>query len=292
MAANLDKYKLSIILSGILLGPIGVIVKLIGNAVPVTSLIFWRLLFATIFAFIILAPKHLHDIITPTKKELGHNALTGLFMMSAFTLYMAALVYAPVANVALITSTYIIIVPILAFFLLKEKTSTHLPLAILIALTGILIMNPFTTGFLFGNSIAFVQAIVFALMVVYFRMEEKHHDIGAVFWFFAFATLFSVPLLLVKGVGDVKSVLDLIILLGIISTTLPYILLSYGLEKTDAGTGSVLTLVTFPLSSILLAFLIISEVVSLRTYLGGTLLIVAGLVTLWKWKHKRHFLAH
>jgi len=290
--ATLDKYKLAIIISGVLLGPIGILVKLIGDAVPVTSLIFFRLLFATIFAFILLAPRHLNDILTPTKKELKHNALTGLFMTSAFTLYMAALVYAPVANVALITSTYIIIVPILSFFLLKEKTNIHLPIAILIALIGVAIMNPFTTGFFFGNMIAFIQAIIFATMIVYFRKEEKHHDISAVFWFFLFATLFSIPLLPISGVGAVMENIHYILTLGILSTTLPYALLSYGLEKTDASTGSLLTLVTFPLASIVLAYIVISEIVSLRTYLGGSLLILAGMVVLLKWKHKRHFLAH
>jgi drug/metabolite transporter (DMT)-like permease len=288
----MDKYKLAIIVSGILLGPIGVLVKLIDNAVPVTSIIFFRMLFATLFAFLILAPVHFKELVKLNKKEMPHFIIAGLFMTITFTLYMAALLFAPVANVALISATYVIIVPIIAFFFLKEKLKTNLALAIVVAILGAAIINPFAPGFLLGNSIAFLQAIVFAFLIVYMRKEEKSHDVSVVFWFFLFALLASIPLLFIYGLGEVSSNLHYLIILGLVSTTLPYLLLSYGLQKTDASTGSVLILVMFPLASIIFAYLILSEIVAIRTYAGGALLIIAGLITLQKWQQKRHFFGH
>jgi drug/metabolite transporter (DMT)-like permease len=255
-------------------------------------MIFFRLLFATVFTFLIFAVIDFKKMIKINKKELGHQAIIGLFMTSAFTLYMAALLYAPVANVALINSIYVLIVPLLAFVFLREKLSYRLAIAVVIALLGAVILNPFASGFLLGNSIAFIQAFIFAGMLVYMRKEEKHQDVGTVFWFFLFATLFSAPLLAVQGIGDVLGNLNNLLMLAFISTTLPYTLLAYGLKKVDASTSSILTLVTFPLASIIFAYLILEEVVALNVYFGGSLLIASGLITLWKCKQKKHFLCH
>ncbi len=285
------EYRLAIICSGILIGLIGILVKMIGDKIPITSLNFFRMLFALIFAAAVV-PFIDKNVFKPSKQDLKDYAVVGFLMASAFSLYALALLNAPVANVALITSGYIVLVPIFALFILKEKIQKNVAIAIPVALLGVWILNPFTTTYAKGNIIAFIQSAIFALFIIYLRREEKTETLGSVFWFFFFATIFLSPGLLVYGIGDLISVLPLILILGILSTGLAYLLLAHGLEGVSANTGAILTLVTFPLSSIIFAYLFINESASINTLIGGSLLVVASFITLVEFKHKKHFLLH
>lgn len=285
------KYKLSIIASGILLGLIGVLVKLIGDKIPVITLNFYRLFIGMIFVALII-PFFDKNTFKATKIELRDHAIVGALMAAAFTLFMAAMLKAPVANVALITSLYVVVVPVFAYFLLKENFSTKLIIAIALALIGLVFIRPLVPEFFSGNILALIQAVVFAALIVWMRKEEKHPSIGHVFWFFFFASMFLLPFLFVYGLGNILAVWPYVLLLGVLCTGLAYVLFTYGLQKVDADTSAVLMLVTLPVASIIFAAIILAERVSLTTYLGGAMIVIAGLVTIFGIGIKKQFLAH
>lgn len=276
------KYKLAIVLSGICLGLIGPITKMIDGAVPLMTLNFFRMFFAFLF-MLIIAPLIIRKAFKINKAVMKENAITGILMAVAFSIFVWANLEAPVSNVALINSLYVIFVGIIAFFVLKEKITKNQLIAIVVAIIGMVVLNPLAPEYLFGNFLALIQAILFAFLIISMRHEEKYHRIGveSVMWFFFFASIILSPFL-IFGLGNVMSVLPLLIILGVVSTGIAYSLFFYGLRGCSADLAAILSLVTFPTSSIIFAIILLNEVMTTELVIGGVLLIVAGMITVSK----------
>ena len=88
------------------------------------------------------------------------------------------------------------------------------------------------------------------------------------------------------------SVLPYLLILGIVSTSLVYILLSFGLHKMKANTAAIITFVTAPIASIFFAKLIINEPLPWTTIIAGGILLSAGIIALSKFDIKKFFVMH
>ena len=285
------RYKILIFLSAVMIGLIGTLVKLIGDAVPAMSLNFLRMFFATLFILLIV-PLIDRKTFKVDFEDLKGFAITGGLIACTFSLYVVAMLKSPVSNVALITSLYIFFVAIFAYFFLKEKLTYKHAIYIPLALIGIYILNPFQPSYMSGSLIALLQSIFFASFIIYLRFEEKEHGVGSVFWFFLFATIFLSPFIFIYGVGDLMSVIHYIIILAVLSTAAAYILLAYALHRTKANTAAIITFITAPISSIIFANLIIDEAIPWNIVIAGALLLSAGIIALWKFDIKKHFVLH
>ncbi len=280
------KYKLAIIASAILVGLIGVLVNFIDNKIPAMSMNFFRLFFAFLFMLtvVLIKDKKIKPI---NYKTLKHYFITGSLMAVAFSFYAIAFLFAPVANVVLINSLYVIFIPVIAFFTLHEKVSWKLTFSIIVALVGIYILNPFVPSYLAGNLFALANAITFSFFLIYLRHEEKEHHHNSIFLVLGFATIVLLPFVIYYGVEGFFEVWHYLVLLGVLSTGIAYWLLGYALQKVDANISALIYLVTLPVSSIFFAYLFLHEVVSSTTYVGGGLLLLAGFIALYKFDLKQ-----
>jgi len=274
----------SVVLGAVCFAFIGVFANLIGPAVHPLTLSFYRVFFGTLFLGIImfwLDPKFLKI----KKQDLKHYALVGLIMAFAFGFYVSAFFFAPIANVVLLDFLYpIFIIPLGAVFL-KEKISRNEIFALLLALLAIFIINPLSSGYMFGNMLAVFSAIFMAILMVYMRFEDRAHSIGSVFWFLLFATVFLAPAPFIFGLGDFTPNLHWIILIGVISTGLGYVFINYALEKLNAERVAVIELALGPFFAILLGVLIIKQIPEINIIVGGVILIGSSLILK---KHKHH----
>jgi len=283
--------KLAIISSGTLTGLIGALMKLMGDRIPVLSIVFLRFFLATLFLLIVMSfiDRRFYAV---TKSDVKSYSLIGLTMAVAFSLFMLALSYSTISNVVLIASTYIIFVAILASMFLNERLKNKHYVSMFIAFIGLLILNPFGgTMNVIGSSLAFAQAIVYSIFMVYMRHEGQEHSLSSVFWIFLFATLYLTPFAFYYGLGSYYEVLPLVFLLGIISTGLAYLLLIYGLRRVRAETSAILMFTSHTFSSIFFAVLLIGEVLSTKMIIGGVLLIFSGIYIIYS-KKIRHYLHH
>ncbi len=265
------------ILAALCLATIGVLVKLIGDNVPVMSLNFLRI-FIGFIALIIIVPfidKKWYKI---TKKDAKEFFLIGVVYAIALSLYTAANVFASIQNAVLINYSYPFFVLLFGYFLLKEKVTNTKIITLIIAFIGLAIINPFRFGEdNFGNILALAGALFYALLIVEMRKEDKHHGIGDVIWFLLFASVIMLPFPIMQGLGNISQVWIYVVLLGFVSTGLAYIFYNLALEKIEAEIGSIIATIITPLVSIILAVLIIGEQLSIRAIIGGGLLILSGL---------------
>ena len=270
------KSYLYIILSALCLSTIGILVKLIGAEIPIMTLNFYRFFFALIFLVFIL-PFIDKTTFKLKKSDLKDYILIGFLYAINFCFYTSANLFAPIQNVVLIDSVSVFFIFLFAFFLLKEKITKTKVITLLIAMIGLLIINPFQTGpYFLGNLFALISAVTFGFLVVKLRKEDISHGIGDVFWFFLFAAIFLLPFPFIFGLGNLSAVWLYVILLGVVSTGLAYMFYNLALEKLEAEVVSIISILISPLSAIILALLILNEALSTRTISGGAMLILAG----------------
>lgn len=285
--ATHHKHELAIFVAAILIGLIGVLVKLIGDAIPAMSLNFIRMFFAFLVTLAIV-PFFDKKTFKVDKDDIKDFALVGLLMAATFSFYVLGMLYAPVSNVVLISSLYIFFTAVIGFFILKEKLTKKHFIYIPLALIGLYFIHPFA-GNTLGNIFAFIQSILFAILIIALRMSRKEHGVGAVMWYFLFASLFLSPFVFIYGLGKLFSVMHLVLLLSVLSTSLVYLLLTYGLQKARANTAAIISFITIPLASIGFAYFIINEALPTNIVISAIILLTAGIIALWKDSFKTFF---
>ena len=265
---------LAIVLSAILTSTIGIFVKLIGGNMPIMTLNFFRLAIGFLFIALIIPflDKNFYKV---SRKDIYIYILIGFFLALGISLFNAAMLYTSVANVVLIGLSSSLFSVLLAKHILKEKISKDMSVALVLAFIGLFIINSFNPDFKFGSLLAFISALLFSIAVVYMRYEDKKHDIGTIFWFTGFATLFLAPMPFIFGVGNLNKVLHLVIPFGLITIGLAYIFLTYALEKLRIAAISIIGVTIEPIAATLLAYLILNEALTLRTIFGGMILVLS-----------------
>ena len=265
-----------IILTGILTGAIGIFVKLIGSEIHFMTLVFYRMILGFLFVLAVV-PFIDKNAFKVKRKDLKNYFIVGILFASTLSLFVVANLFAPVQNVVLITNFSPFLVLILAYFFLKEKITRTKIITLIIGVVGIIIINPFKIGEnTLGNYLALTQMVFYSFLVVRMRKEGKEHSIGAIIWFFLFATLLLLPFPFIFGWGNLSEVIWLVLGLGIFSTGFAYLFHNLALEKIGAEISSIFIMLTMPLSGILLAFFILGEELNLRIIIGGIILIAAG----------------
>lgn len=267
---------LYIILSAILFGFIGVLVKLIGGNVPAMTLNFFRIFIGFLFLLVVV-PLLDPSVFRVPKNELKEYAIVGLCYAVSFSCFVTSMYYIPIQNAILITALAPFIILALASFFLREQLTRTKIITAVIAFVGLVIMNPFQADYHFyGTLLSVVSAFFYSLMVVGMRRESKVHGIRDVLWFFFFATLLLLPFPFVYGLGDIQPVIFYVLVLGLFSTGLAYLFFNLALKRLEAGTSSIIVNVITPLIAIGLAVLVVQEELNFQIILGGSLLILAG----------------
>ncbi len=271
------KSHIYMILAAICLGTIGVLVKLIGNNVHFMTLNFYRVFFGFIF-LLITVPLIDKNVFHISKKDVKDYFFIGAVFAIALSLYTTANLFAPIQNVVLINYIYPFFVLGFAYFLLKERITKTKIITLIIAVTGLAIINPFQFGsYSLGNFLSFVGAFFYAILITEMRKEDKTHTIGDVFWFLLFGSLILLPFPFIFGFGNITAIFVYVVLLGVVSTGLAYLMYNMALEHMEAETCSIIATIITPIISIILAVFIISEYVDWRIIIGGVLLIMAGI---------------
>lgn len=266
------KPEFQVLIAAILLGSIGILTKLIGTDVHPTVIAFYRVFFAALI-LAILCPIVDKTTFRPAKKDLGMFAVIGLIFAVSITLIIIAYSKAPIQNVTLLSSITPFFVLIIAYFLLKERITKTKILTLVIAIIGLIIINPIKAEGSIWNIVAIIVAALDGLLIVLMRKEDATHSIGDAFWFFFFATIFLLPFPIVFGLGKLSIY---VFIIGLITTGVSYFFFNLGLEKVEAEIGSIMMTITIPVISIFFAVIIISEKLVPNVIIGGAILIAAG----------------
>lgn len=273
----------SVLLSALLFGSMGVLVRLVAKeGVGPFSQVLIRVLIATAILSVIIIPKTKDFFCLKNKKDLLLYFVAGALgyglMLILFTL---AILETTIANTFFLLFTEPIFVVILASIFLGEKITKRLAVSVALCLLGVfLIFNP--TGLaknLVGNVYALAAGFFYAVYILIGRhMGKTYAPTKSTLWSFIFAILFLMPVSAALEPSSMSIRLSstawLLLFVFALVNLSAYFLLNTGLKKITAGYGSIL-LVFEPVSSMAYAFLFFSEVPTRSTVLGAVLILAS-----------------
>ena len=239
----------------------------------------WQILFLRSFFFIIALILFLS--LTYKKKVLrvikdsGVPGILGGFVMSfSFVAFIVSMNNTTVANVVFIISTQTMFLAIFGFFYLKEKVSLIGSSSIFLAMSGIFIMvgDSLSTGSLFGNLVALVIPINFAIYVMIIRKNSNLDMVPAMLYSGIFSLIYGA--ILSNSFEFTSHDLFMGFLLGVPQLALGFICITIGSRTTASATVGLLMLME-TLCGPLWVWLFLNEIPPLSVFIGGAVIISA-----------------
>jgi len=258
---------------------IGVFSRFAG--INVFALVFYKMVLASFFFFFIFlfARKRVGRL--KMNWEMAKFFIPYGFVVAVTELtFIGAYLNTTMVNTIFLGALTPVFVALLSFFFLKERVNLMTLFSIVIGITGV----SFIVGAdlfvmlneknLFGDALAVVYALAYAVFTIYSRERAKRNiDIYyAVFWSYAIAAFLVLPFNFAYGtfIIPLESVIW-IVLLAFICTNIAFILFCKGFEYIDAPKGSVIALAEQ-------LFVTINALLFFGEGLGGLTLMGAALV--------------
>ena len=200
-----------------------------------------------------------------------------LFYSSMVILYVVSIRLTTAANAIFLQFTAPIWVVIFGYFILKETVSKFDILAMLFIFLGmgLFFIDDLTFYGFWGNIMALVSGICFALVTVLIR-KEKDYAFEIVLFGNLITALICFPFIL-EGFGG-SSKLDLLIIfaLGVFQLGIPYLLYTKALKYVKA-IDAILTGMIEPVLNPIWVFLFIGEVIGEWAFIGGLMVLIGSL---------------
>ena len=251
----------------------------------------WQILFLRSFFFIIALSLFLtltyKNRVIKIIKDSGVPGVLGGFVMSfSFVAFIVAMNNTTVANVVFIISTQTMFLAIFGFFYLKEKVSLIGSSSIFLAMSGILIMvgDSISTGSLFGNLVALVIQINFAIYVMIIRKNSNLDMVPAMLYSGIFSLIYGV--ILSKSFEFTSHDLFMGFLLGVPQLALGFICITIGSRTTASATVGLLMLME-TLCGPLWVWLFLNEIPPISVFMGGAVIISAIILKSFDKKHSK-----
>ena len=226
------------------------------------------------FAVSILALRRYIEI---NKRVLAYSAGLGSLLFMAFTTMTMALKYTTASNAGFLIGSLVIIIPIISFFLFKERIEKKFILGSLMALLGIgLITLDSRLTMNRGDILALLCAVLFALHIILTgKLTKKVDSISLGVFQLGVVGLMSFTTSVVTEefyIPSSKNLWVIILFLSIICTAFGYVVQTVAQQEASSGmTGLLISLE--PLFSAVVAYFILGEVMSGRALTGGGILL-------------------
>lgn len=289
---NSTRGLLSIMLAAVLWGTVGVAVKVIYGLAATNALSIGFLRLAISVPALFAACWHLlgWQMFRVAKPDLLLMLLIGVMTALYQVCYFGAIAKVGVATAVLVTLCIApIIVALFSSWLLNEKLTPSLIMALSFALTGTALLvgvsaNQAIASFntLIGVFLALGAAFGYAIIVLCSRaLAGRCHPLQSLTIGFSTGAVILLPFALLNGLAIDYPVMGwaLLLYLGLVPTVLAYLLFLSAMRQTSATVASITTLIE-PLTSTILAWLFFREQLGLFGLWGGLLLLGAMLLLL------------
>ncbi len=271
-----------VIAASILYGLIGIFIKLITD-MPLGSIIFFRLLFAlTAITLYLAVSGRFFELRLKEKKS--YLLMLGLFEAAAVMANFYSIRYTTVSIAVLLLYTTPIYVTLLSPLVLKEKITQRSIIALMLSVTGvILVVQPQTlqNGInIIGVTLGLASGILFALMILTSRkIRDIYTGTAQATWSMIISLIVFSPFAFAVSMDVLKNHMQLLILFGLVPTAIGGILYFSGLRLIKAQSASIISLLE-PVSAVVFAFIILSEPIVIATVIGGVFILLgAGLIS-------------
>lgn len=277
---------LCVILSAMLWGIIGIFVKKLDEfGFSNLQIVFIRAIVAaiTVAAFYFIKHKRITVIkLRDAKYFVGTGILSFVFFNWC---YFIAINKTSLAVAAILLYTAPTIVMIFSIFLFKEKMSKEKVISLVLTFVGCVFVTLSGQGT--GIKISFMGVLAglgaglgYALYSIFGRYAlNKYDSITVTLYTFIFASISLAPFVdmleMIVLFSSLSSVFYAVIL-GIFSTTMPFLLYTYGLTELESSKASIIATLE-PIVATIISILLYSESITFLK-ISGIIIVVLGLV--------------
>lgn len=267
-------------ISGICWGGAGIFVRtLIGEGMENLTIIFFRMLFASIMLMFIILIKD-KSLLRIHRRDFGLFAVSGLFGLTLMNaLYNVAISEGSLALAAVLLALSPVFVLLSAALVLHEKPTARKILCVVLALAGCILVSGILEG---GGAVSSAKGIVCGILAAgsyacYGIVSKKiavkgYHFLTVTLYTSLFSALFLIPFSKFGSAvkimtGGKSSVLAVLILHALLSSVVPYALYSLSMEYMEAGKIAILVS-TEPASAMVIGIICYGENPTLLSVLG------------------------
>ena len=243
---------IEVFIASLLFGLLPIVVRF-GNNLGPYNLSFFRVLVAAIsvYAFILVSKK---VQLVPLKYEKAKLLLFGAIHGFIILGYFLAIQYLTIASAVLLLYSSSIWIVVFSHFILNEKITRRTLFALILAFIGVvLIISPqnfFLKESIIGSLSGLAAGIGMALVYTLSKTFKKYDKVSLTFWQNLIAIPFLLPLLFIDLPKFSTADIWLVLLLGSVFTTVPFILIFKGFSKINAQKGSVIIMLDIVFSVI------------------------------------------
>ena len=254
----------------------GIIVKSFEGA-SLWQILFWRQFFFTIIVALYLLFTYKKNFFNSFYKSGIPGFIAGSFLGCGFAAYVFAMYYTTVANTLFIITTETIFLAFFGYIFLKEKINLVTFISILLGMSGVLLIVGSSLSIqsseqFFGNIVAFVMPISFAILIIIIRKYPNVDMVPSQFTAGVFAAL--IGYLVSTKLSISYHDLFLAFLAGFFQIGFGFILITAGARTTPAAIVGILML-TEAVFGPLWAWMFINEIPPVSVILGGGIIIFA-----------------
>ncbi len=210
-----------------------------------------------------------------SKLDLKRMFFLSVAGVTALVMVTASFKYTKIANAEFLHYTMPVFVLILAVWLLKEHLNFYKIILFLVSILGMgmifIEQLDFKTS-LFGNSLALLSAIFYALAVILTRKVKHLGAYTITFWHMVFNLIFLLGPAIIFFSGVNATSLFYILLYGIIVCFMALVFYFKGLVVTEASIASIVLLFEVVAASAV-AWLFLGESLTWLSILGGLLIL-------------------
>lgn len=251
----------------------GALVKLTSETLPIQEVTFFR----AFGGLVLIGLWMLARGMTFAANDKGLLVWRGVMGWAALTAYFYAIAHMHLADAVLLNYTSPFFTAILAAFFLGERLTGRARLSLATAIIGVgLVVGP-TGGFWNLGAVAGLASALFAALayVAVKRATANNSPWAIVLYFSLTASLLSLPWMVRDYHAPTPH--EWLLLSGLAaSATVAQVLMTYGYQLARASTASIVTLFT-PLFAAVLGFACFQNVPTWGTFVGGALILGAGL---------------
>ncbi|HHV75351.1 DMT family transporter [Thermoanaerobacterium sp. R66] len=278
MSKNL-KSDIMLLLVTVIWGSTFVVVKNATSILPVYNFLFLRFLIALIVLVIMFGKRLLHI----DKKTFAVSIIVGIMLFLGYAFQTLGLKYTTASKSGFITGFNVVLVPILESIFLKAKLSKTSWLSVLLALAGLFLMTAnIDLKINFGDFLTLLCAVSFAFQVVLIAKYAPSVDTVS----FAIIQIFVVTLL--SGILSFvyekpiiptdKTVWFALILTGIFATAFA-LAVQNTMQANTSATHAAIIFSLEPVFSAITAYLVSGEIMTLRSIIGGFLMLISMILS-------------
>ena len=249
-------------------------------AMPTEVIIWFRAAIAMVLLYFYCKYKKI-DLTIKSSKDYKPFFISGLLMALHWVTYFYALKLSNVALGVLSLYTFPIIIALLEPLFLKVKFDPIYILLGLMVLTGLFILTPeFNIESTQGKGILFgvFSAFCYAVRVLILKQHvAKYNGTMLMFYQTVIITILLLPTLFFMDISGFKSQFPYLLLLAFLTTAIGHSLMLHSLKFFSASTASIISSLQ-PIFGIILAFFFLQEIPTMRTFWGGSLILLTVVI--------------